>query len=524
MKRLKQPTGTIDDKSGTSSDSASQVTRSAILVHAGPEGQIIEFQSGDGPIKFDAARIKRVVDVHNAKLEKLAVEYGGLDKIPMGAYEPILDTHDDKSNDKIIGRLTGALKYEIRNVPKVGNNVPCAVAEKLTFLGDDTVKRVLDGRIYHLSIGINEKDDSLGETSTVAVPAATGAMLLSKGNSKNIGGIKMSVQLTRMKAHTERLAKLSAIKEGITTLTNKTESTSSLIRLEAKKNHITHRLRALCQAAKMTPAEYRSIISQDKLTKLSKMDDDSINLTLSVWEARQAPVVHLGQRGSTSASDVMEFGKKAIEQKINQDQFKRLRAETKRDMIRMAGGKRLFAETPEDPDHVEHSHEMSGSHEEVVTTPTDPHAVPAQAGDEAQLGHHQMTQHHLASLGHYLESGDIEKAKEAHQKLSHHLGHHHLSAIGQHLESGNIEEAKKTHAELSKHLGHSGTTHMSEYAGDIKSEDTQAHMTDVQGQLDEIKTNMSRLAGMVEEMMGAEEKEGQHFGEISSEHKDVTQE
>lgn len=478
MKRLSSPTGAVLENEPKQGDTDTQVQRPAILVHGGPEGQPITFMSGDGEIHFDAARIKRIVDIHNARMDRLAAEYGGADKIPMGAYEPILDSHENDSNDRVIGRLTGKLKYEVRDIPKVGKNVPCAICHEpgITFLGADTVNRVKDGRIYHLSIGINEEDDTLGETSTVVKPAAPGAMLLKQGKQKtNLkGGITMSEQLKKLKAaHAARMVKLSAMKDTFGTMTTKLTATNELVKLTARKGQVTHRLKALCSAGKMTPAEYKVLLEQDGLTKLSKMDDETLKMALFAFEARQQPVIEPGQRGS---SDAVGFGEMA--QDLEKKQFKRLRSEVAADFKRLSGKKLIDGEEDKDAD----KKEMSGPKEEPVNPGKDPHSVPGQAGDEQQLSAH------LAKLSHHLEAGDIAGAKECTKALAAHLGKHGM-----------------------KHMAGEGM-------GDVKSEDYQAGMQSLQMEVDEVKTQLARMAGMVEELIGAEKQEGEHFEDMGKEH------
>lgn len=490
MKRLSL-TGAVLPKEDTNAESDSQIVRSAILVHGGPEGEPIEFLSGDGPIVFDPVRIKAVVDVHNANLEKLAQEYGGADKIPIGAYKPILDSHSGDSNDKIIGRLTGPLKFEIRDVPKIGKDVACAIAEGITFLGKDTVDRVKDGRIYHLSIGINEKDNSLGETSTVVEPAAPGAMLL-KHLNKDHGGSKMSVDQKHLLTHMEgqsknRLTKLSAINETLTRMTAKAEQAQATIRLTANKSKITHRLQSLASQGRINRTAYKEIVD-NKLTQLAALDDSTLNLALSMWDgisAEQNQLRLTKQAGSTDAPPVMEMGME-LAKKRSGDEVKRLRAEFGQTYTRMTG-KRLASEDSEDKeDKDSDSSEMkkkmaSGPHEEIITPERDEHAVPRQGGDSE-------LHHHLRKLGHHLSQGNVDEAKACHMKCM----------------------------ELSYPV-----KHMSEYSGDVKSEDQNAQMGAVNKEVDELKTQMSRLAGMVQEMMGAESEEGKHFGEISEKHEQV---
>ena len=116
---------------------------------------------------------------------------------------------------------------------------------------------------------------------------------------------------------------------------------------------------------------------------------------------------------------------------------------------------------------------MSGPKEEEITPGKDPHAVG--------------------------EGQGLEKFK------------HHMAECAKHLAAGNIEEAKKHHEEAMKHAGY-GMKHMAGVdgvgVGDVKSEDYQKSMSNLQSQVDELHTQMARFAGMVSELMEAEKAEG----------------
>jgi hypothetical protein len=462
MKRLKGPSGQIADENKKAGDAGDKVVRHAILVHSGPNGEEVIFESGDGEIKFDDDRIQRIVDNHNAKINSLAAQYGGLDKMPIGAFPPILDQHETDSADRIIGRLASLLKFEKRNVPGVGENVACAMAD-ITFMGADTVQKVNDGRLYHLSIGINEETDTLGETSTVIEPAAPGAMLLSgkKGTIKKGNVMK---DKKRLKAHASRLAKITAIQTELTGLTKKTVGTKELVTLAGRKREITHRLKNLMAEFRMSPAAYKTL----DLTKLAKMDDDQLDTILKAFEAN--PKIETGQRGTSDAVEFAEIGRN-----LEKRQQKRLKAEIKADFRKMSG-KKMSAEEKE-----EHEKEMGGgNHEEPVHPGKDPHSVPGQAGDEQQLAkEHAMCMKHLAEA---VEKGDMDEVKKAHAALAAHCekyGDKHLSAEGDSVAHG-----------------------------DVKSEDEKKSQEALQGQVDELNTNLARLAGMVSELMDAEKDEG----------------
>jgi len=120
MKRLTTTSGSVAQSEDPSKDSGESIVRPAILVHSNKDGKPMVFQSADGPIEFDEARIKTIVKNHNKMINKLAADYGGLDKMPIGAFPPILDQHEDDSNNRICGRLNNLLKFEKRDVPGVG--------------------------------------------------------------------------------------------------------------------------------------------------------------------------------------------------------------------------------------------------------------------------------------------------------------------------------------------------------------------------------------------------------------------
>lgn len=456
MKRLQATSGEIAENSPRDTDAPDRVTRQAILVHGGADGSSMEFMSGDGEISFDAARIQRVVDNQNEKINALAAQYGGIEKMPAGAFPPVLDQHENDSNNRVVGRMTGLLRYEVRDVPKVGKQVPCAVAE-VTFLGKDTVDRVKDGRIYHLSIGIDEESDTLGEVSTVITPAAPGAMLLSAAkNTPTKGGKKMSNKAKRMKASADRMSKLTAIKESIEGQKKKLVVAQEGVKLAAKKSEVSHRLTGLMRSGKLSPAEYKKL----DLTKMAGMDASSSEMLFSTLEARE-PVIMAGQRGS---SDSAEFGQLAKD--LEKRQMKRMAAEIKGDFKKL-GAKMAFGEDEKsDP-----KHDMSGPHEEAIHPGKDPHAVEGEMHPEvAHLAHH------LAAMKSHLDSGDMEKAKEVHAAM----------------EASCAKMGSMKHMEM----------------GDVKSEDAHKSMEAMQGQVDELSTQLARMAGMVSELMEVEKEEG----------------
>lgn len=473
MKKLKGPSGSLHGiESATPPGQSDKVTRKAILVHAGPGGAPLVFQSSDGEISFDDARIKRIVANQNKMITAIAEQYGGLDKMPIGAFPPILDQHEDDSNDRIIGRMTGLLRYEVLDVPKVGKNVPCAVTD-ITFLGEDTVKRVADGRIYHLSIGIDEATDTMGETSTVIDPAAPGAMLLKNGAAgltklkKGEKSMPATKRLERMQRSAKRLATLGAINKDLTKLTADLKGSADMVKLTKREGEITHRLNKIMKTGRLTPAEYKKL----DIKKLSKLSDDAVDTVMESYEARE-PQVQPHQRGSTDAVDFATIGKSMEKKKL-----KALQKETVSDLMRASGGKvklKSGSHLAVDADKDEDKDLRGGNKETDVDPGHDEHAVPG-------------------------EGGDVDmKAKFK----------GHMAKCAAHMEAGEHEDAKKEHLAAMAHMEKHGDKHLSFGVGDTKSEDYKKGMDDMEAKVDELATNLARLAGAVSEMMGEEEKEG----------------
>jgi hypothetical protein len=299
FKRLAVPTGELADQTPQPNDSLDRIVRPAILVHSGPDGRVTRLASSDGDIEFDEERIRSVVQNHNEMVSQVAAQYGGFEKMPVGAYAPILDQHNDDSNDRIRGRLTGLLRFERRDVPKVGQNVACAVAD-ITFLGPDTVSKVKNGLIYHLSVGIDEGSNTLGEVSCVIEPAAPGAMLLRK--RKNLEGKK--------KMPKAKLARLQKLNGELKELSAKAAEQQARVRLAKAKADVTARFTKLMTDKKVSPAEFKKL----DIARLAKLDTDSLDSIVHVYEAREA-LIKNGQQGSTSATNFSDVGGKMSEDK-----------------------------------------------------------------------------------------------------------------------------------------------------------------------------------------------------------------
>jgi len=332
------------------SESPESLEKRTILIHAG------SFQSIDGPIEFNAARIKRIVTQQNSAIQNLAQGYGSIERMPLGAFPPILEDHDEETS-KVVGRLSGLLEYAEIDIPGVGLKVPAAVG-KIVFLGKENTKRVLDGRIYHVSIGINEETDTLSEASVVVTPAAPGAMLLSRGSSVHLSSPpskkKGDAPMPQPASHqakpvsAERRKRLHSLRGEMQKLTSKIHSGQETLRLKSKEAKLVHRLRSAVSGGKMTPAEYRKLLKDGDVARLAGLPDEASDLFIKSYESRE-PVVEPGQRGTVQA---LEGGQVAKE--IG---HKRLKAEIKADIV--AGGspkrlKRLEGETTSEEDIAQH--------------------------------------------------------------------------------------------------------------------------------------------------------------------------
>lgn len=450
--------------SAAASDTDEEIVRPAILVHTAANGQPMRFSSAeDGDIVFDEARIKRVIKNQNLKLKGLRDQYGGEDKTPQGAYPPVLDSHDNESNDCVVGRLPNDLYFEKRDVPGVGKSVSCAMT-KIKFLGRDAVKRVKDGRIFHLSIGINEKTDTLGEVSTVVVPAAPGAAVLTHMKQGEKKMSDLSKLREARKTRNEILTRLSA---EVTAGKTKLVGIQDTVKLAGRRGEVTKRLSGLMQSRKLTPAEFKKL----DLVKLSKLDDAALTVVMESYEGRE-PLVEAGQRGSADAIDAA-----TVTRNLEETQLTRLRSETVKDFVKMSGGKEVKFKADGVMNDALTRLSAGGVPPEKKDMAGD--AVPGQGGEEKNtLGHHMAACKQMVA----------------------------------HLEAGNLEKSKELCHMMMKNLNDGGATRMS---GDVKSEDAQVEMTGVQAQVDELNTQMARLAGMVQELMGAEKAEGDAMDEMA---------
>lgn len=443
LKRLKSISGNV---SGSHSESDSRLEKEAILVHSGENGSSIVFQSSDGEISFDEKRIKDIVKAHNESIEKMVSEYGGWDKTPDGAFPALLDQHSSESTDDVIGRLRTLVKFEIRDIPKVGKNCACVIGNTI-WLGEKTVSKVKDGRIYHLSVGINDDPEestynTLGETSAVIDPAAPGAMLLSKLKTKEQ---KMPTKKLRLAESSARIKKLAGVSDAIKELSAKLDKSSNTVKLTRKEGEVLTKLSKLMKESKITPAEFKKM----NIKKLAALDDNSFSTVMDAYDALE-PKINKGQKGSTLAEDFSKLGKN-----LEKKQQKQLKSEIKTEFKRL--GVKMKSEDEKDEKELE--------------------------ADYAEMGSDEKEEKAKLSAGAYKHMSDAEK----------------------HLEDGNVEEAKKSLKAMKE---------CSEDKKELSADDMAAHstdhgksMSDLQQDVDEVKTNIARLAGIIEELFKSEQEE-----------------
>jgi hypothetical protein len=459
LKRLQQPSGElVAPAQPTAPICFDKIVRTARLIHSGPHGSNLTLESSDGELSFDSDRIRAIVAKHNAKILKLAEDYGGLENMPIGAFPAILDSHEDDSNDRLIGRLNFLLRFEIQDVPGVGIGCACVLTE-ITFLGEETVKRVNDGRIFHLSVGITDEEENpehntLGEVSSVIEPAAPGAMLLKKGHTAK----GANVSKKRLAATKKRLAALKEIQGTLKTLGGQVKESADIMRLAKAKSSVTHRLSKAMETQKLTPATLKTLEGKGIVKRLAKMDKATVDIVMDVIESYEH-VIPVGQRGTSSGA--VEFGDlaKGLEDK----QMKRLKAEAKGDLKRLSG-KIKFKAKDGDEDGGGDDKKLAGDKDEK---------------DKKDLGF-----------------GDKIDKKE-------------LGDKGEDDKKGLAGEDKDKKDLGGKEGGDPEAKRLAE-GGDVPGPLSEDEMTEIEKQgtrIDELTTQIARIAGLVQELMTAEQEE-----------------
>lgn len=498
--------------------------KEAIVLHVG------DFDSQDGPVSFNEKRLKLAVETNNGRIKDLATHYGGADKIPLGEYPRVMEDHEGTNPSRAtIGRMMGPFSIVKIDVPKLGlKDIPAIKCGKVRFLGKENAARARDGRIYDLSLGVNEKmGDLFDELSAVGEGAAPGARLLSRArlskaadykgfridringeyhrtddqggmhvdkraapatftiydeqanklinmefssideakryiDSHSKGGHRMAKKLVPAGTAKKRLAKLvqavttlHLLRGELGTAQTKLVTINNSVRLAARRSKIDGEVRGLIRLGKMTPAEYKNL----KLDDMAKLDDSSVKICLSAFTAREKPVIEPGQRGSL---DAVEQG--ALAKELGK---KRLRAQTRDDMKRM--GAKLSPDA--EAEHAEDKKALAGERPGA--------GAPAPKKEMGAEGDGNEGEAHLS---------EYKK---------------HMADLKKHLAGGNVDEAKKSF-DLAEKMS-LGSKHMSFGDG---AEEGDTKFAEMQEQLDNCSTLVSKLAGEVDKILSVSSDEG----------------
>lgn len=285
------------------------IEKDVILVYEG------DFTCMDGsPIKFDRARLERIARNMNNRFTRLAEEFGAVENIPIGAYPPFQEDHEDSSTG-ILGRVTGLLIVEKRDIPKVGKNLWC-IRSRIRILGQENVQRVLDGRIYNVSPGVDDNTDMFDEVSSVCFGAAEGAALLSKPKTAvtvNMGGSRVGKKLKAQRA--ESLKQLQALRDSSVHLSRKLVQSSETLKMARSEAFVDAKLRLHMRAGKLTPAEYKKMAAAGDLKKMAKLTDEARDMLLSTYDNRE-PVIQPQQAGTSSAEPLADIAQATTKKKL----------------------------------------------------------------------------------------------------------------------------------------------------------------------------------------------------------------
>lgn len=156
------------------------IDRPVMLVYSG------SFESMDGTVNVSDGDIDELAKNHNALLARIGRMAVG--QIPMKSYPPLQLDHSP-SAAMTVGRLLGELTIGQTTViiPGSGEHpeseIPAesrkALLGTVRVLGEENVKKVLDGRWTHVSIGMDLGAHTISELSITPFPAAAQASMLS---------------------------------------------------------------------------------------------------------------------------------------------------------------------------------------------------------------------------------------------------------------------------------------------------------------------------------------------------------
>lgn len=356
--------------------------RSALLVYAG------KFLSLDGEVTVTEAQLGRLVENHNAHLQRSMLASGDL---PLKNCPPIQLDHTASARDTV-GRLVGPVM--LGTYQTAAGDTVAAIYGTARFLGAENCERVHDGRWIHLSVGADFDEGRFNELTVTPFPAAKEASLLgaqrlsenttettkpplkettmdktklkgyltrckkmseSEADSHLAGAddaelSKLSAEAdaddkrlaseeTEKKEKEEKEAKLAGQRANLTRLATDFRAAATGAQLAAKSGRIMTRLSALRASAKVTPAEIKKI----DVTKLAAMDEAAIALVLKSYDDRE-PVIPVGQYGTTKAADLNVVGDASKKRLADMEAASRANMSLKKDTAAPAPGTRLSSE------------------------------------------------------------------------------------------------------------------------------------------------------------------------------------
>lgn len=240
-------------------------------------------------------------------LERIKIHYTNQKQNPTNEndYAPILLDHN-RSVDLVKGRLL-AEGLEIAEWREVDGVMQFGLFGNLRIDDVEAIKNVESGKYAHLSISFDEETGELFEVSFVAVEAARGSIILSKGekmDKKKL--VQLSQRHTALKtalkqSRSARKTALSALlktKSGLDKDLKELMTKAQSIALSVKTGQIKGRFSEFIREGKMNPAELKAM----DFTSLAGLNEQALGLVLKSYENRPVmeDVYQYGQEGDTT--------------------------------------------------------------------------------------------------------------------------------------------------------------------------------------------------------------------------------
>ena len=222
-------------------------------------------------------------------------------------YAPILVDHV-REVDLIKGRVLPDLSVQPWTDPVTGKE-ESGLYGSLRIDDAEAQQKVEDGKYAHLSISFDEDTFELFETSFVAVEAARGSIVLSKGGSMELE-VKLNKALQKHSAlaaavkdaRAKRKAKLLKMKAERLGLVKECDALMALakeVSLSVKAAQLKGKFSEFIKLGKMNPSELKSM----DFKELATLSEGGVKILLSSYEAR--PV----------SKDVHQYGQSGADQK-----------------------------------------------------------------------------------------------------------------------------------------------------------------------------------------------------------------